>query len=415
MATSLSNTEKLTNSLLDWFQLRASENGGVIPVFKRITLPAVLKLNPESKPHRVIGNVQSRIDYACFTSKLPPLGLVAEQPYERAWATNGRTWRFPVAGMTHSARAHSWTSADFDSLRKALTHQTGVGFKDWQATLKKDENSVKNWAFSYRLLDEPVDAAPASTRKRPARHWSRDELILALALYLPNRSAPPGKQSVEVKELSQFLNKMGAFIGLVDADTYRNPNGVYMKMMNFRSLDPFYTSSGKVGLTKRNKDERPVWDRFSTAPEELQEVAAAIRAAVENADMESLPDTDEDPDFVEAEEGRVLSRLHRTRERNRKLVEACKKAAMKKHKRLACEACKFEFAGKYGDTTQSIIDVHHTRPVHTLEVGEKTKLKDLVLLCANCHRVVHSRKKWLSIEQIKELLKGTQEKVPTAP
>nr|WP_262379931.1 hypothetical protein [Pseudomonas sp. WS 5414] len=27
--------------------------------------------------------------------------------------------------------------------------------------------------------------------------------------------------------------------------------------------------------------------------------------------------------------------------------------------------------------------------MHTLQPGDKTKLADLALLCANCHRVVH--------------------------
>ena len=337
MATALTSTDKLTAGLLAWFQAQAEANGGVIPVFKREDVPKVLGLKPESKPHRVLGNVQSRLDYACFVSGLPPLGLVAEKPYEKAWNTKGRAWRFPVAGMSSAARSRAWTAQDFESLRNALSHQSGVGFKDWQAKLATDETTVKNWSFSYKLAGEETDSPPAIQSQRTVRNWSRDELILALALYLPNRSAPPGKASAEVKELSDFLNKMGMFLGVIDADTYRNPNGVYMKMMNFRSLDPLYTSGGKVGLTKRNCDEVPVWERFSKSPDDLQQVAAAIRAAVNVGDPGAFPGFDDDPEFVEAEEGRVLSRLHRTRERNRKLVDACKKRALAEHKRLACE------------------------------------------------------------------------------
>jgi len=66
--------------------------------------------------------------------------------------------------------------------------------------------------------------------------WSRDELILALNLYVQFKGNPPGKGSHGVVELSNFLNKMGSQIANRALD-FRNPNGVYMKVMNqaFRS------------------------------------------------------------------------------------------------------------------------------------------------------------------------------------
>jgi len=94
----------------------------------------------------------------------------------------------------------------------------------------------------------------------------------------------------------------------------------------------------------------------------------------------------DDPGIVDAAEGRVLTRVHRVRERSRKLVEQAKALALKKHGRLACEACGFEFAEKYGPAGKGIIEVHHTKPVHTLVEGDRTRTEDLALLCANCHR-----------------------------
>ncbi len=47
------------------------------------------------------------------------------------------------------------------------------------------------------------------------------------------------------------------------------------------------------------------------------------------------------------------------------------------------------------------IECHHTKPVATLVEGEKTHLDDLVLVCANCHRMVHRGKPWLSIGELK--------------
>lgn len=223
---------------------------------------------------------------------------------------------------------------------------------------------------------------------------------------MASRTSPPGKNSSIILEMSELLNKIGNFIEQKEAKTYRNPNGVYMKMMNFRRFDPKYTKDGKVGLTRGNKDEEVVWNEFTTNLERLRSVALAIRSTIEKyINNYELEDTDE-PDIQEAEEGRILTRLHRIRERKRELVDTKKKAVLKEYGRLSCEACGFDFSQKYGSVGEGIIDVHHIKPVHTLIEGDITKLEDLALLCANCHRVVHSSRQWLTIQQVKDSIRS---------
>lgn len=241
----------------------------------------------------------------------------------------------------------------------------------------------------------------AATKNPP---WTRDELILALELYLKGGASPPSKTSAEVLALSDLLGRMGRVLGVTDATTFRNANGVYMKMMNFRRFDPAYTADGKVGLTRGNKDEEVVWKEFASDQQRLAEVATAIRMTVEQHVADGQLQGADEPDIQEAEEGRVLTRLHRVRERNRKLVAACKAAALKKSGRLQCAACTFDFAKTYGPTGEGLIEVHHTKPVHTLADGDKTHINDLALLCANCHRVVHSSRRWLTVDEVKALI-----------
>ncbi|QCP51635.1 HNH endonuclease [Trinickia violacea] len=243
----------------------------------------------------------------------------------------------------------------------------------------------------------------------------RDELILALELYLQHRASPPGKDSPEVAELSSLLNDMGCALGLDEPDTYRNPNGVYMKMMNFRRFDPEYTKEGKVGLTRGNKDEKKVWNEFASDSERLAIVCSAIKLAIQRYSADAELSGADDPAIAEAEEGRILTRLHRVRERSRKLVEQAKTAALKKHGRLFCEACGFDFREKYGPIGEGLIDVHHTKPVHTLTEGDTTKLEDLALLCSNCHRVVHSSRRWLSVEQVSDLVRRVFRDIRASP
>ena len=243
---------------------------------------------------------------------------------------------------------------------------------------------------------------PASSSSQSNPSWSRDELILALDLYLRHRDALPSKHHQEVQELSVFLGKMGRALGITTAASFRNPNGVYMKLGNFRRWDPEYTKDGKRGLAKGNKDEEVVWNEFASSPAKLASLVSVIRNTVNLGEQlgSQLQQVDE-PDIHEAAEGKVVTRLHRARERSRKLVENKKKQALAKYGKLVCEACGFDFKATYGSAGEGLIDVHHIRPLHTLEPGQKTSLDDLALLCANCHRVVHASRHWLSLDELR--------------
>ena len=111
-------------------------------------------------------------------------------------------------------------------------------------------------------------------------------------------------------------------------------------------------------------------------------------------------------DEEEGNEGQVLSRVHRYRERDRKLVARKKEKFLQEHPRLVCQACGFNFQVQYGERGKDYIECHHTKPVSELSVGETTKLSDLILLCSNCHRIVHRRKPWLSIDELKQLIRN---------
>jgi predicted HNH restriction endonuclease len=43
-------------------------------------------------------------------------------------------------------------------------------------------------------------------------------------------------------------------------------------------------------------------------------------------------------------------------------------------------------------------------PVSTLRPGTKTKLADLALVCSNCHRMIHRRARWLTIDELRDLV-----------
>ncbi len=125
------------------------------------------------------------------------------------------------------------------------------------------------------IAGDDLDEAVESAKRNPI--WNRNELILALDLYLRHRASPPSKTSNEVADLSTLLGVLAGKRDASQAQTFRNVNGVYMKMMNFRRFDPDYTVNGKVGLVRGNKLEEVVWNEFHANPAALAGTVAAIR------------------------------------------------------------------------------------------------------------------------------------------
>lgn len=237
--------------------------------------------------------------------------------------------------------------------------------------------------------------------------WTRDELIVALNFYLQHRPNPPGKSSKEIRELSANLNRLGKklFSAEERAATFRNENSVYMKLMNFRRLDPAYTTAGRKGLVRGAKGEEEVWAEFSDNAAHCREIAEAILLGLDvpEVDAGSL-ETPTEEGIEEAPEGRLLTCIHLARERSRKLVESKRRQVLKKNGRLLCEICGFDFTVYYGSRGEGFMECHHTKPVHTLANGHKTHLNDLALVCSNCHRMIHRTRPWLSVDEMKQIV-----------
>lgn len=238
--------------------------------------------------------------------------------------------------------------------------------------------------------------------------WNRDELILALDEYVRWNGNPPGKTSADIHDLSHTLNELRRILGTRGQSTLRNANGVYMKLMNFRRLDPVFASQGKSGLTRGNSLEKEVWDEFHGDTARLHHVAGAIRTSLQDSATSGAILADGgalgQPGEAEAVEGRLLTVAHQRRERSRKIVQAKKDASLKATGALVCEVCRFDFAARYGTRGVGFIECHHTKPVADLGDGTPTRLRDLALVCANCHRMIHAHRPWLTVDELRASL-----------
>lgn len=111
------------------------------------------------------------------------------------------------------------------------------------------------------------------------------------------------------------------------------------------------------------------------------------------------------PSTIAAEEGGLFTATHSARERSPGLAVAAKEAFLRKHGRLFCEACGFDFGTRYGPRGRDFIEAHHSVPLANLSGRTLMRVSDLRMLCSNCHRIVHHGEPWLSMEELVELLR----------
>ena len=229
--------------------------------------------------------------------------------------------------------------------------------------------------------------------------WNRDEIILALDLYFDKELGPMDPGNSKIIALSELLNRLLICDHKPNRQTFRNPNGITLKLSNFKALDPNYIGKGMEAYSKLDKE---VFEEFHLDIKRLHQIANEIRQISNYPELlneVSKIENDETSETDSVREGQVLYKLHKVRERDRKIIEAKKKKILKEKGELKCEACGFDFETKYGKMGKNYIECHHLVPLSNFQVNKETKLDDLALLCANCHRIIH---KDSSITTIKE-------------
>ena len=105
-------------------------------------------------------------------------------------------------------------------------------------------------------------------------------------------------------------------------------------------------------------------------------------------------------------EGNIKEIRHKRRERNSRLVQDAKIEFKAKHnEKLFCEICGFDFSERYGDAGYDFIEAHHTKPISEMdEEGEITDINDLIMVCSNCHSIIHRRNPFYTIEEMKNII-----------
>lgn len=225
--------------------------------------------------------------------------------------------------------------------------------------------------------------------------WSWDETVLAYDLYL-REYAPTGRYADQshaaVRALSEELRALPLHHPDVRANPrFRNNAGVARKIQNL-----MHAATGHGSANNSAVDRRVVSELTDSA--DVARLARALRIGAAEAPPTPVADEQEH----EGEEGGLLYRWHAARERDRKLVAKKKKAVLDAGLPIVCEGCGLDVSHKYGTEAGAVIECHHRLP---LAAGKRTtRLSDLALVCPTCHRVLHSARPWMTLQDLRHRL-----------
>lgn len=199
----------------------------------------------------------------------------------------------------------------------------------------------------------------------------------------------PNKESFkcrmqEMFQTTETQSQIGCII-LSNFKVFDRPVSLSQLQIDFQNS----VVSGK-GITEHEVEliQKYAFKSFSSVVKELNEVYEVGFSE----DDESFP------------EGKQELREHLSRERNRRVIQLSKSKFKEQHGKLYCQVCGFDFEQTYGPLGEDYIEGHHTKPVSEMADGEETKIEDIAMVCANCHRMLHRKRPWLSLQELNKLL-----------
>lgn len=276
--------------------------------------------------------------------------------------------------------------------------RSGFGHEDWNFN---DELIMDNHIYGY-------------TYYTPSENKKNEEYNIAFAVYDLSKWHIVGfyqkAQYVEKSPLSNYVlqrktndllslgNSLGKHLRSKHAiitEIKNSKNWLHWKVNPqniIRSIAPieipksiFYTSNFRI-VKPTNLSKKQYDDLFGLIKTDYS--------------ISTTPDID-----LEFPEGKIIELQHKARERNPALIKLAKENYRNKCKSLDCQVCGFSFIKKYGEIGEGFIEAHHAVPLSNLSKAKKTKIEDIILVCSNCHRMLHRKRPWLTIDSIKELVK----------
>ncbi len=117
----------------------------------------------------------------------------------------------------------------------------------------------------------------------PRNNWTREELVVTLALYF---KLPFGRLNRSTKEVIELAKIIG-----------RTPSAVALRLTNYAACDPYIINSGRHGMSGGLSTCKPIWDEYQYDHEKLFLDAEVYLAKMKKESIETHLHLSE-PDFT---------------------------------------------------------------------------------------------------------------------
>ncbi|HCD1616949.1 TPA: HNH endonuclease [Serratia marcescens] len=181
-------------------------------------------------------------------------------------------------------------------------------------------------------------------------------------------------------------------------------------MKNARDTFDVLFDNNRIGWIDKNGHQPSLNINFSNVHDDWKDrTDEELEGFVTSLVIYSSPQDDVESLLDESEtEGGKRVYISKAYERNKKLRDE----ALRIHG-FSCAACKFNFEEVYGSIGEHYAEVHHMIELAKGGVRNTDPLKDLIVLCSNCHRMVHRKKDTcLTIEELKSHINKAKLKHP---
>jgi len=262
---------------------------------------------------------------------------------------------------------------------------------------------IKNWALSapyYLSYFIKIDSGGV---------LNVNQYIILLAIM--NSTPMPKRYSFE--NLSEQLSNEAKFtqnakkpqntINRTRKDNYIDQNQSLLNDKYFNSILEKFKSAIENNLSIEN-----ILDIISdlTTAEDKQKTTQATKTK-ETYTRRKIDEKNwiDNENSLEALEGNEKKVIRSVRERNSTLPNKIKEKRLRIEGKLQCEVCKFDFSDFYGEIGKDFIEAHHKIEISQLTESTQISESDFNLICSNCHRMIHSTKPCLTVEELKEMIK----------
>ena len=210
--------------------------------------------------------------------------------------------------------------------------------------------------------------------------------------YKPEEPKAPTRMKPEARIAQRHANRIARWQARQAASTESTGAGGSQQVASL-------ARSETVAVHDTSMDMPAVQDVHLTEMGETKAPSETQFPIPKDASSEVMRPTSVADDYLE---GGRKERLSRYFDRDPKL----RAAAIALHG-TTCMVCGFNFEAVYGAHGAGYVEVHHLRPVSTLISRTKVDpMTDMVVLCANCHRMVHRNKeRMLSPDELRGILK----------